>query len=190
MKMVEKVTVALNMLSALMYISNAEVAVVHRDIKPENILFRGGSAVLGDFGLLKALNGEAFEENFDMGSLSMGVRNPYMYPTPELIEYAKDDKKPLCGKSDVFQLGLVFSELFCGAHPLKQRNKALDEIIMESVPDFHGSNSMAIRPLIMEMLQFDVGRRQSAAELYDRWEGIFAGVIDDARRLEGSAFAN
>ena len=39
--------------SALEYLALLQVSVVHRDIKPANIFIKGGSCVLGDFGLVK-----------------------------------------------------------------------------------------------------------------------------------------
>jgi len=53
--------------------------VVHRDIKPHNIFVKGASAVLGDFGLMKLLDGNAeadreiFEESVGQGQLSGGA---------------------------------------------------------------------------------------------------------------------
>ncbi|WP_421576248.1 protein kinase domain-containing protein [Stenotrophomonas maltophilia] len=190
MQMLDKVTVAVNILSALMYMSQSSVSIIHRDIKPENIFFRGRAAVLGDFGLLKALDASELGERFDIGKLSGGVRHPYMYPTPELIDYAKDDTKIVTGKSDVFQLGIVLAELFCGDHPIRPRAKPLDPIIVDVLSTFSGSNSLAIRQLVEQMLELDVNRRAAAEDSYDRWEGIFFEVVNDAQRLEGVAYGS
>jgi len=49
--MVQKVSLALDLVSALGYLDNLNQKVVHRDIKPQNIFVKGRSCVLGDFGL-------------------------------------------------------------------------------------------------------------------------------------------
>lgn len=188
MLMVDKVTVAMQLLSSLVFLGEQEMPVIHRDIKPENIFIRGRAAILGDFGLLKALGPEDVVSEFSINDLSKGVRHPRMYPTPELIEYAKSKGGVITSKSDIFQLGLVLAELFCGSHPLKARRGPLDEIELESLDIFSASNAQTIRGLIESMLELDVVRRPSALELFDRWEGPFNEVIADAQRLEGRAF--
>jgi serine/threonine protein kinase len=184
--MVDKISLAVQLLSSLSFLS--EKNIVHRDIKPENIFIRGKSAVLGDFGLLKVLEPSELASSFSIGDLSKGVRHPYMYPTPELIEYAKGNDTALTTKSDVFQLGLVFAEVFCGAHPLKARKAPLSEIEIDDLVPFIASNSSTIQSLIQLMVEINVDRRPSAAELLERWDGPFMEVISDAQRLEGRAF--
>src|SRR5947207_5804762 len=51
--LLEKISYSLHLLSALDYLQRLEPAVIHRDIKPKNIFVKGGSCILGDFGLLK-----------------------------------------------------------------------------------------------------------------------------------------
>lgn len=188
MLMVDKVAVAVQLLCALAFLAKQEAPVIHRDIKPENIFIRGRSAVLGDFGLLKVLAPDDLEKRFEINELSNGPRHPYMYPTPELIDYAKNPDSPVSAKSDVFQLGLVFAEVFCGQHPIKNRKKTLDPIELEELKPFQASNAQTIRGLIQAMLELDPEKRPPADELYDRWDGPFSEVIADAQRLEGKAF--
>lgn len=186
--MVDKVALAVQLLSGLAYLTSHTPPIVHRDIKPENIFLRGRAAVFGDFGLLKALDPNEVATHFAIGDLSKGVRHPYMYPTPELVAYAKGNKDALTPKSDVFQLGLVLAEVFCGRSPLKQRAQPLDPVEIDNLQRFEASNSGTITALIHAMLQVNHDSRESATDLLDRWEGTFSEVISDAQRLEGRAF--
>lgn len=186
--MVEKMTVALQLISALTFLSSADRQTVHRDIKPENIFIRGKSAVLGDFGLLKVLEPSDLPKLFDISDLSRGPRHPFWYPTPELIEYAKGNNEVLTCKSDVYQLGLVLAEMFSGQHPIKARENTLDPIVLHELGRFEGTGSNAIRHLITSMLEPNPSVRANAADLYEGWDGPFQEVISDAQRLEGRAF--
>lgn len=186
--MVDKVSIAVQLLSLLNSLSQLNPPVVHRDIKPENIFIRGRSAVLGDFGLLKALEPGDLEQRFAIGDLSRGVRHPFSYPTPDLIDYAKGAVDALTPKSDVFQLGLVFSEMFCGHIPIKPRDKTLDPISLEELEKFSASNAQTILSLIRQMLELDRDLRGSADIFLDQWMGVFSEVVTDAQRLEGRAF--
>lgn len=188
MLMVDKVALAVQILSSLAFLAAQDSPVIHRDIKPENIFIRGRSAVLGDFGLLKVLAASDLAAKFGIDELSKGPRHPYMYPSPELIDYAKGRCQSISGKSDVFQLGLVLAEVFCGQHPIKSRGSTLDPIELEDLQVFQASNAQTIRGLIEAMLELDQAKRPTADELYDGWDGPFSEVITDAQRLEGRAF--
>ena len=187
MSMVEKVAVAMQLVAALAFLEKNDPQIIHRDIKPENIFIKGRSAVLGDFGLLKAIGDQDSTNQFSVKDLSRGIRHPRFYPTPELVEYAKGIRQSISPKSDVFQLGLVFCDMFCGESPLKERD-IYDSVELDSVGFIPGDNGPAIRSNIERMLIFDPDLRPSAAELFDQWDGIFQGVVDGARRLEGRSF--
>jgi serine/threonine protein kinase len=187
MLMVEKVNLAMQLISALAFLARSEPIIVHRDIKPENIFIKGRSVVLGDFGLLKAIGEPGSAQKFSVRELSNGIRHPRFYPTPELIEYAKGRVSEITPKSDVFQLGLVLSELFCGQSPLKDR-EIYDQIELESLAPVKGDQGDMIRSHIEKMLILDPSDRPNAVDLFDLWDGVFRRVIDDARRLEGRAF--
>jgi len=83
-----KISFAMQLLSALVYLESLEKPVIHRDIKPQNIFIKGNSCVLGDFGLMKwaglesAEDKEVFKESFDVGM-------PARYRTPDQVAYLK-----------------------------------------------------------------------------------------------------
>jgi tRNA A-37 threonylcarbamoyl transferase component Bud32/tetratricopeptide (TPR) repeat protein len=84
-----------------------ERGVVHRDIKPENILFSGGHAVLGDFGIARAIN-RAHEKITQQGTIT--GTPAYMSP-----EQARD--RAFDGRSDVYSLACVLYEAIAGVPP-------------------------------------------------------------------------
>jgi peptide/nickel transport system substrate-binding protein len=83
-----------------------ERGLVHRDIKPENVLLDDeGNAVLGDFGLVRAL-----ESGRLTTSLSGGVLGTPAYLAPEVW-----DGKPGTPPTDIYGLACLVSEMITGA---------------------------------------------------------------------------
>jgi tRNA A-37 threonylcarbamoyl transferase component Bud32/tetratricopeptide (TPR) repeat protein len=79
---------------------------VHRDVKPENILFTGGRACLGDFGIARAL-----QTVYGDGTTSSAtIRGTPAYMSPEQAAGAEK----LDGRSDVFSLACVAYEMVTG----------------------------------------------------------------------------
>ena len=82
---------------------------LHRDVKPENILFADGRAVLGDFGIARAL-----ERAIGDGTTSTGViRGTPLYMSPEQAAGESD----LDARSDIYSLACVTYEMLAGMHP-------------------------------------------------------------------------
>lgn len=190
LSIIEKAAFTLQLLAGLAYLaSRSPDEIIHRDIKPENIFVKGRSAVLGDFGLLKAGDGVDPSIEFHIQA-STGVRFPRNYPTPDLLEYCKQrtNPEPLSSKSDVFQLGLVIAELFTGAIPLAPRDKPFSPIILTDMGQIGGSQGEAIKSNIRKMLEMETAKRPSASELFDPWEGLFLELVDLSRQLEGQVF--
>lgn len=177
--MIEKMMYAVQLVSALEYLSDPVVMVVHRDIKPANIFIKGRSCVLGDFGLVKRLNVEAADDR-EMLIASIGPRMPRYYRTPDLVAYYKGGPIPT-GKSDVYQLGLVLAELFSGANPQKPMvTENFEEPIALNPFEVQGGQGAPITNLLMDMLREDPADRPTAAELMPSWQGLF---ISAARAL-------
>ncbi|MEO7503520.1 MAG: serine/threonine-protein kinase, partial [Gemmatimonadaceae bacterium] len=77
--MSEAIRVLREIASALAYAH--ENHVVHRDIKPENILISGGSAMVTDFGVAKAVSASSGTEGSSLTSLGVALGTPaYMAP--------------------------------------------------------------------------------------------------------------
>ena len=81
--------------------------VVHRDIKPENILLIDGQAMVADFGIARALEGDSD----GLTGTGMVIGTPgYMSP-----EQASGDR--VDARSDIYSLGCVLYELLAGEPP-------------------------------------------------------------------------
>ncbi len=88
-----------------------KLGVVHRDIKPENILIQDGHAVLADFGIAAALEGDTLGGGrLTRTGMSLGTVG-YMAPEQSLGERNID------GRVDIYALGVVGYEMFAGAQP-------------------------------------------------------------------------
>ena len=189
--MMEKVSFVLQLLSAASFLENHAPQVVHRDIKPENIFVRGKSCILGDFGLMKLLADaqgiEEDEKDREHVISSTGPRLPRFYRTQDLVDYCKG-KSGISTKSDIFQLGLVFAEMFTGVNPLKPSQKILDDIELAPLGDVAGSQSSAIKAHLKQMLEIYPAKRPLAGELFDPWEGIFRETANLSHQLEGRVF--
>lgn len=83
--------------------------VVHRDIKPENVLFNEGLAVVGDFGVARAVS-LAPRDHMTRTGVAVGTLG-YMSPEQALGSGEVD------ARTDVFSLGCVAYEMLTGGTP-------------------------------------------------------------------------
>jgi len=85
--------------------------VVHRDIKPENIMLSGGTAVVADFGIARALGeGEAAGTPLTQAGTVIGTP---AYMSPEQSQGHPD----IDGRSDQYSLACVVYEMLVGTPP-------------------------------------------------------------------------
>jgi serine/threonine protein kinase len=187
-QMMTKMAYAVQLISALEYLSTPAITVVHRDIKPANVFIKGGSCVLGDFGLMKRLKVDLELDQEMLGVASVGPRMPRNYRTPDLVEYYKGGAVPT-GKSDIYQLGLLFAEMFAGTNPQKPMSKGDYKEPIELNPFFiPGGLGLPIKNLIMPMLEEDPAGRPTAAELVVPWQGLFLEAAKRSHALDGRVF--
>lgn len=166
-----KVSVVMQLLSALDYLSRRDPYVVHRDIKPKNIFLKAGTCVLGDFGLVFQDVAPAAPGKPEGAIPAMAQ----MYRTPELVEYHVTGKKPPPA-SDVFQLGLVASELFTGKNPLRPGGPK-KSFQLEPLADLPGPVGETIKARLEEMIVMETEARLPARLLLPRWLDLYRTVI-------------
>ncbi len=101
-------------------------SVVHRDIKPANILLSGGTAVVIDFGIAKAMQhaGPAGLTNPSLTQAGFGVGTP-AYIAPEQAACDPD----VDHRADLYAWGVVAYELLTGARPIFADRKEPHQLI-------------------------------------------------------------
>jgi TolB-like protein/Tfp pilus assembly protein PilF len=160
----EAVRVLREIASALAYAH--ERGIVHRDIKPDNVLMSGGSAMITDFGVAKALS---MSSNGDAGSMtSMGVAlgtPAYMSPEQASADPAVDLR------ADIYSFGVLAYELLTGQPPFTGRTpqNLLAAHVTETpelVTKRRAAIPQALGALVMRCLEKRAADRpQTAAEL-------------------------
>jgi eukaryotic-like serine/threonine-protein kinase len=108
------IDVSLQIISALQ--KAHEAGIIHRDIKPDNIMIReDGLVKVLDFGLAKlsSLISESADQTMQQVNTDSGiVVGTVAYMSPEQARGRKVDTR-----SDIFSLGIVLFETFCGRRP-------------------------------------------------------------------------
>lgn len=144
-----------------------ERGVVHRDIKPDNVLLSGGTAVVTDFGIAKALSasrtGGAGTTLTQLGT-SMGTP-AYMAPEQAVGDPDTD------ARADIYAFGCMAYELLAGHPPFHDRSpqRVLAAQLSENpkaIASIRPDAPDALCDLVMRCLAKDPdGRPQSAAEV-------------------------
>jgi serine/threonine-protein kinase len=141
--------------------------VVHRDIKPENILLSGGTAVVTDFGIAKAIT--ASKTQAPGGTLTV-VGTSLGTPAYMAPEQAVGDT--VDQRADIYAWGVIAYELLSGKHPFGSKTTAQQLIaahIAEKPQDLAEVNRDIPAPLaalVMRALEKSPDARpQSAQEI-------------------------
>jgi len=152
--------------------------VVHRDIKPDNVLLSGGTAVVTDFGIAKAISASRTQSGAGATLTQIGtsIGTPaYMAP-----EQAAGDPG-IDHRADIYSLGAMAYELLSGqavfANRTPQRMLAahMGET-PKSITEFRGDLPPALADLVMQCLAKEADQRpQQAGDIARVLESITSG---------------
>ena len=143
--------------------------VVHRDITPDNVLLSGGSAVVTDFGIAKALVHARGDESPGAGTLTMAGTSlgtpTYMAPEQIVADPLVDHR------ADLYSVGVLAYEMLAGVppftgHSIPQLFAAHLAEVPQPLSDRCPEVPRPLADLIMGCLEKDPDRRpQTAAEI-------------------------
>jgi len=163
----EAVSILTDLAKALAYAHGR--GIVHRDIKPENILLSGGTAVVTDFGIAKAISASRtlapFETLTQVGT-SLGTP-AYMSPEQAMGDPSTNHR------ADIYAFGVVAYEMLAGSRPFTastQHELVRAHMIETPAPVSSKRSGLppALAKLVMACLEKDPALRpQSAPELLD-----------------------
>ncbi|MES3035611.1 MAG: serine/threonine-protein kinase [Gemmatimonadota bacterium] len=176
--------------------------VVHRDIKPENVLLSGGTAVVTDFGIAKAIHIARTAEmptNPDLlARTGSTTQTGFAKGTPAYMspEQAAGDEF-VDERADLYSWGIVAWEMFSGRHPFADRKtqRALFVAHVAETP----APIQSIRPdvpaplsaLIAHCLEKDPKRRpRSAAAILEGLDALNTPLHSPAVRAHADAAAS
>ena len=151
--------------------------VVHRDIKPDNVLLTGGSAVVTDFGVAKALSAsKAQAPGGTLTQVGTSLGTPaYMAPEQAAADPGTDHR------ADIYAFGVMSYEMLAGHPPFHGRTpQKLLAAHMGERPDAIETVRADVPPLLAELVMRCLekepdGRPQSAIELVKVLETVTSG---------------
>jgi tetratricopeptide (TPR) repeat protein/tRNA A-37 threonylcarbamoyl transferase component Bud32 len=154
-----------------------EHGIVHRDIKPDNVLLSGGTAVVTDFGIAKALSdSRTGGAGATLTALGTSIGTPaYMAP-----EQAAGDPD-IDHRADIYAFGCMAFELLTGKPPFHGRtpSRILGAHMGEAPPslaELRADIPQALTELVMRCLAKDpADRPQSAADVITALNSVTSG---------------
>lgn len=151
-----------------------ENGIVHRDIKPDNVLLSGGSAMVTDFGVAKALSVSTGDGDPNaLTSLGIALGTPsYIAPEQATADPGMDHR------ADLYSLGAMGYEMLTGRPPFTARSPQAmlaAHISEQPVPLIERRPEVPplLNSLIMSCLEKAPDRRpQRASEVIDLLDAI------------------
>ena len=173
--MTEAIGVLRDVAKALAYAHDR--GIVHRDIKPDNVLLSGGSAVVTDFGIAKAISASrTVTPGGTLTQMGTSIGTPaYMAPEQAAADPATDHR------ADIYSFGCLAYEMLAGRPPFvgKTPQKLLaaqmgeaPQPLMDLRPDTPGT----LAALVMACLEKDADDRpQHAVDIVRMLETVTSG---------------
>ena len=154
-----------------------ERGVVHRDIKPDNVLLSGGSAVVTDFGVAKALSAsKTLAPGGTLTQVGSSLGTPaYMAPEQAAADPGTDQR------ADIYAFGIMAYEMLAGQPPFHGRTpqKLLAAQMgerPEAIGDIRADTPPLLADLVMRCLEKDPDDRpQSASDIVRVLETVTSG---------------
>lgn len=165
--------------------------IVHRDIKPDNVLLSGGSAMVTDFGVAKALSVSTGDGDPNgLTSLGIALGTPsYIAPEQATADPSMDHR------ADLYSLGAMGYEMLTGRPPFTARSpQAMLAAHINETPVPVVERRKGIPPLlnslIMSSLEKSPDRRpQRASEVIDLLDAIVAPHEDRSESFAAATAA-
>ncbi|HEY6826192.1 MAG TPA: serine/threonine-protein kinase, partial [Gemmatimonadaceae bacterium] len=145
--------------------------VVHRDIKPENVLLSGGTAMVTDFGIAKALTASRTRDGSGDGRMASGTLTSVgsalgtpAYMAPEQALGAAIDHR-----ADLYAWGVMAYEMLAGAHPFADRTTAQQLVaahiaeMARPIGDKNSAVPASLADVVMRCLAKDPSQRPASA---------------------------
>ncbi len=141
--------------SALSYAH--ERGIVHRDIKPDNVLLSGGSAMITDFGVAKAISASSNSEAGNTTSMGVALGTPaYMSPEQASADPGVDHR------ADIYAFGVMAYELLTGQPPFAGRTpQGLLAAHVTETPEFITRRRQTIPPALGSLVMRCLEKRAS-----------------------------
>ena len=160
--------------------------VVHRDIKPDNVLLSGGSAMVTDFGVAKALSASTDGGESSITSLGVALGTPaYMSPEQATADPLIDHR------ADIYAFGAMAYELLSGEPPFAGRSpQATLAAQVSETPESIERRRPAVPPALAQLVMRCLAKRpadrpQSASEILLALDGVVTpgtGMLSTANR--------
>jgi len=171
--------------------------VVHRDIKPENVLLSGGTAMVTDFGIAKALTASRTQDGTDVNTTGVGTLTSVgtSLGTPAYMAPEQAVGSEVGLRADLYAWGVMAYEMLTGAHPFANRATAAKLIAahIAEAPVPISTKNAAIPPalanVVMRSLEKDPEHRPASAnEILSALDGVVTpGAVSGERQLLGAA---
>lgn len=170
-----------------------DLKIVHGDLKPDNILIKQTKTGAYTTKLIDFDNSYFSEEPPENTEEVVGTPEYY---SPELATYIKtgetdEDRKTLTVQSDIFALGIIFTEYLTGEKPeiSSKYNYSWEAISDSSTVNLKGGGrTVMLRELLLSMLQKEKNKRPSITDVFNRLKhaDIAKDVIEEKPKIDST----